>query len=38
MNKTIAKDIVYKLKEAYPDASCSLVFTAPFELVVAVIL
>ena len=38
MNKTIAKDIVYKLKEAYPDATCSLDFTTPFELVVAVML
>lgn len=38
MNKTIAKDIVYKLREAYPDATCSLDFTTPFELLVAVIL
>ena len=38
MNKTIAKDIVYKLREAYPDATCSLDFTTPFELVVAVML
>ena len=38
MNKKFAKEIVSKLKTAYPDATCSLDFTSPFELVVAVML
>ena len=38
MNKKFAKEIVLKLKNAYPDATCSLDFSLPFELVVAVIL
>lgn len=36
MNKKIAIDIVKKLKEKYPDAKCSLDFTTPFEMLVAV--
>ncbi len=38
MNKKFAKEIVLKLKNAYPDATCSLDFSLPFELVVAVML
>lgn len=38
MNKKFAKEIVSKLKTAYPDATCSLDFSSPFELVVAVML
>ena len=38
MNKKFAKEIVLKLKNAYPDATCSLDFSSPFELVVAVML
>ena len=38
MNKKFAKEIVLKLKTAYPDATCSLDFSSPFELVVAVML
>ncbi len=38
MNKKFAKEIVLKLKNAYPDATCSLDFSTPFELVVAVML
>ena len=38
MDKKIAKEIVSKLKTAYPDATCSLDFSTPFELVVAVML
>ena len=36
MNKKIALDIVNKLKIRYPDAKCSLDFTTPFEMLVAV--
>ncbi len=38
MDKKFAKEIVSKLKTAYPDATCSLDFSTPFELVVAVML
>lgn len=38
MNKKIAKELIVCLKKAYPDATCSLDFTTPFELVVAVML
>ena len=38
MNKKFAKEIVSILKSAYPDATCSLDFSTPFELVVAVML
>ena len=38
MNKTDAIEIVEKLKQKYPDATCSLDFNTPFEAVVAVIL
>lgn len=38
MKKSDAKILVDKLREAYPDATCSLDFTTPFELVVAVML
>ena len=36
MNKKEVKEFVNCLKKAYPDATCSLDFTTPFELVVAV--
>lgn len=38
MKKTDAITIIEKLKKAYPDAKCSLDFTNPFELLIAVIL
>ena len=38
MNKKNAKELIECLKKAYPDATCSLDFTRPFELVVAVML
>ena len=38
MNKENAKEIVRLLKKAYPDATCSLDFKTPFQLVVAVML
>ena len=38
MNKEDAKEIVNLLKKAYPDATCSLDFKTPFQLVVAVML
>ena len=38
MDKKFAKEIVSKLKTAYPDVTCSLDFSTPFELVVAVML
>ena len=38
MKKTDARKIVNLLKEAYPDATCSLDFETPFQLVVAVML
>lgn len=38
MKKKDIKEFVNCLKEAYPDATCSLDFTTPFELVVAVAL
>ena len=38
MKKTDARKIVNLLKEAYPDATCSLDFKTPFQLVVAVML
>lgn len=38
MNKTKVTELIQKLKKAYPDAKCSLNFTTPFELVVAVCL
>lgn len=38
MNKEDAKEIVSLLKKAYPDATCSLDFKTPFQLVVAVML
>lgn len=37
-NKNDAKKIIEILKEYYPDATCSLDFTTPFEMVVATIL
>ena len=37
-NKNNAKKIIEILKEFYPDATCSLDFTTPFEMVVATIL
>ena len=36
--KNEAIRIIKKLKEAYPDATCSLDFTTPFEIVIAVML
>ena len=38
MNKKQAIELVEKLKTAYPDATCSLDFETPFQLVVAVML
>ena len=38
MKKSDAIILVDRLKKAYPDATCSLDFTTPFELVVAVML
>lgn len=38
MNKKNALEIVDILKQTYPDATCSLTFSTPFEAVVSVIL
>ncbi len=38
MNKNEATKLVNILRNTYPDATCSLDFTTPFELVVAVML
>mgnify|MGYP005753541395 FL=1 len=38
MNKSDAKKLVQILKDTYPDATCSLDFETPFQLVVAVML
>lgn len=38
MKQKEAIEIIEKLKKAYPDAKCSLDFTTPFEMLVAVIL
>ncbi len=38
MTKNKAIDIIDKLKKQYPDAKCSLDFSTPFEMLVAVIL
>lgn len=38
MKKEQAIQIIEKLKQTYPDAKCSLDFTTPFELLIAVIL
>lgn len=38
MNKKQSVELINILKETYPDATCSLDFTTPFELVVAVML
>lgn len=38
MNKKEAKNLVDILKKTYPEATCSLDFTTPFEIVVAVML
>lgn len=38
MKKNEVIDIIKKLKQAYPDATCSLDFQTPFQLVVAVML
>ena len=38
MNKEKAVEIIKILKETYPDAKCSLDFTTPFEMLVAVVL
>lgn len=38
MNKTDVIKIVEVLKDTYPDAKCSLDFTTPFEMLIAVIL
>ena len=38
MTKKDAKELVELLKNAYPDATCSLDFETPFQLVVAVML
>ena len=36
MNKKQCIEIIEKLKETYPNAKCSLDFTTPFELLIAV--
>jgi len=38
MNKKDILELVTNLKKSYPDATCSLDFTTPFELVIAVML
>ena len=38
MKKNDAINLIEKLKKAYPNAECSLDFTSPFELLIAVIL
>lgn len=38
LNKEQSKELVEILKKAYPDATCSLDFTTPFEMVVSVML
>lgn len=38
ITKNVSKKIVENLKQSYPDAKCSLDFTTPFELVIAVML
>ena len=38
MNKKQVKELINILRNTYPDAKCSLDFTTPFELVVAVML
>jgi len=38
MKKEIAIEIIEKLKEYYPDATCSLDFKTPFQMVIAVML
>ena len=38
MNKKQVKELINTLRNTYPDAKCSLDFTTPFELVVAVML
>lgn len=38
MKKSEAKELVEILKKTYPDATCSLDFNTPFELVIAVML
>lgn len=38
MNKKDVKKIIEELKKAYPDATCSLDFETPFQLVIAVML
>ncbi len=38
MNKEVAIKIINILKDTYPDAKCSLDFTTPFEMLIAVIL
>lgn len=38
MKKTDAINLIEELKKTYPDAKCSLNFTSPFELLIAVIL
>ena len=36
--KEEAIEIIKKLKEYYPDATCSLEFTSPFEMMISVML
>lgn len=38
MNKKVAIEIIKKLKKYYPDATCSLDFETPFQMVIAVML
>ena len=37
-NRNDAIKIIEKLKEYYPDATCSLDFTTPFEMMISVML
>ena len=38
MNKKVAIEVIKKLKEYYPEATCSLAFKTPFQMAIAVIL
>ena len=38
MNKKLCIEIIENLKQTYPDAKCSLDFSTPFELLIAVML
>ena len=38
MKKAKVKEIISRLRQAYPEAKCSLDFSNPFEILVAVLL